>query len=418
MDKKEYDELVKQLGKEAADQIQKLAQEIETKLNAKYEEKAKGLITTEQFDAYKKEVEENQLKEINEKLGKMEDVAKDQGTKLSAIMEKGSSGKKTLQEFIESQVETIKELRKSGKYVEFTATQLKAAGVTSISSSIGAMDAPPSSPYAPGIGGPDLEVFDIARNPNFIINKVDLGRTNQSRLAWINETSYEGAAAEVEEGGEKPLTQHLFKVEMSVAKKVAAYIELTDEFEDDLPYLATRVRRMLQEDVVRGWDDAVQVAVIAAARQFDIDGLDDNVQDANYWDAALAMLAQPVVYNFPNVNTFAIHPVTNVIMQTTKNTEKLYLVPPFAPRINNVLVEANKVDKGMALAGDLTQYKVDIYKEFVIKIGWINDNLIKNKFCIVGEIRYHRYISDARKKAIVYDSLAEVAAEINGTQGS
>jgi hypothetical protein len=67
------------------------------------------------------------------------------------------------------------------------------------------------------------------------------------------------------------------------------------------------------------------------------------------------------------------------------------------------------------LVGDLKQYHVDIYKDFILKIGWINDELIHNKFAIVGELRYHSYISDARKKALVYDSLAGVASRISGS---
>lgn len=82
------------------------------------------------------------------------------------------------------------------------------------------------------------------------------------------------------------------------------------------------------------------------------------------------------------------------------------------------MTQANKVVVGNAFVGDLKQFKVDVYKDFVLKVGLVNDDLINNRFTIVGEIRYHRYISESRKKAIVYDSLAQVAASISGTPGS
>lgn len=415
MNEKEYKELVEKLGKEAADQIKAKCKEIEDSLNAKYADMQKGMITAEKFEEFKKEVKENELKAINETLAKLETVAKEQGTVLAAMKENGKPAKKSLEQFITDNIDTLKELKTSGKFVEFTSEQLKAAGVSSISGSITAMDTPPGSPYLPGLGGAELEIFDITRNPNFIINRVDVGSTNQSRLAWINEVSVDGeytANAAVAEGGDKPLTQHKFKVEISEAKKAAAYIELTEEFEDDVPGLATRVRRMLQEDVVRAFDDAVQAAVIAAARPYEITGLNNSVADANNWDALGATLAQVAKYNYI-ANTVALNPVTMWQIWMQKDTQGRYLTPPFQSVIESKKVEATKVAEGSVLTGDLTQYKVDIYKQFVLKMGWINDNLIQNKFCIVGEMRYHRYISDARKKAIVYDQLADIKAAID-----
>jgi len=416
MNEAEYKELVEKLGKDVADQIQKQAKIIEDTLNAKHADLVKGLLTKEQFDELKKELTENELKGINDQLAKLEAIAKTQGEVLNVMKEhsSGTTKKKSLGDYLEENIAKIAEFRKAGSgFIEVTGAQLKAAGITSIGNSIQAMDNPPDSPYAPGLGGAELELFDIVRNPNFILNRVDVGRTNQSRLAWINETDYQGTPAEVDEGGNKPLTQHKFKVELSEAKKAAAYIELTEEFEDDVPGLATAVRRMLQTDVIRAFDDAVQAAVIAAARPYEITGLDDSISDANQWDALGAELAQIAKYNFV-ANTVALNPVTMWKIWMQKDNEGRYLTPPFQSIIDSKRVEATKVAEGFGLVGDLTQFKVDIYKDFVLKMGWINDNFIQNKFCIVGEIRYHRYISDNRKKAIVYDNLNDIEAQIDG----
>lgn len=425
MDEKQYKELVEKLGKEAADQIKAHAERIEKELNDKFKEMQKGAITQEQFDSLKKELVETELKEINEKLAKAEDVAKEQGIIINMLKENGSAKQnKSLEEFFGDLLEwkvtdekegkgvlnKLREMRAKGHgFIEVTATQLKAAGVTSIGNSIQDMTQDPgNSPYLPGIGGADLQLFEIAQNPNFIINYVDLGRTNQRRLAWINETVIEGTpGTDIAEGGDKPLTQHKFKVEFSDAKKAATYIELTDEFEEDVPGLATAVRRMLQDDVIRQWDTTVQTAVIAAAKGYEITQLDGEIADANLWSAVRAMEGQVQYYNYMP-NTVAMNGLTSVKVDEQKNTNGTYLLPPFMNRIQAKKVEANKIAYDYALVGDLKQYKVDIYKEFYFKIGWINDNLIQNKFCIVGEMRYHNYISDNRKKAICYDKLSDV----------
>jgi hypothetical protein len=90
-----------------------------------------------------------------------------------------------------------------------------------------------------------------------------------------------------------------------------------------------------------------------------------------------------------------------------------YIYPWWFPQeISPKLVTANKVAANYALSGDLKQFKVDIYKDFTLRVGWINDDFIKNQFVIVGELRYHAYISDNRKKAIVYDNLDTIIAAI------
>jgi hypothetical protein len=290
--------------------------------------------------------------------------------------------------------------------------------VQSVSGTVQGMDTPPGSPYLPGLGNETLQLFELTRNPNFILNRVNVGRTNQYRLAWINETTDDTqniVDTNIAEGGLKPQVQHLFKVEMSTAKKAAAWMELTEEFEQDLPGLATAVRRMLQNDVMRAFDTAIQAAVIAAARPFEINGLNGGVPFTTLFDAIGALLAQVGFYNYIP-NTVALNPVTDWTMLMDKDANGRYLNPPFLNRINALLVDATKIAVGYGLAGDLAQYNVDIYKDFELRIGWINDEFIRNKFCILGEIRYHNYISESRKKALVYNNLLAVQQKI--TAGS
>jgi hypothetical protein len=430
MTPEQYNALVEQFGKDAGAKIKEMSDQLETKLNDKYKEVVAGKMTTEDFNKFKA----NELKELNDRLAeaeKLADIVKQQGLQINKLQE----GKATddagisLEEFFEKNLDKIKEVfkAKSG-VIEWSSEDMKKAGVkffnprskvaaaTTVAGSVGALPNAPSNPYLPGLGGSDLELFDLVYNPNFILNRVDVGRTNQSRLAWINETSFEGTVlTNILEGGEKPLVQHKFNVEFSTAKKAAAYIILTDEFEADLPGLATAVRRMLQQDVLRAFDDAIQLLVIAAARPYEITGLDGKVPFTTLFDAMGALLAQVGFYNF-TPNTLGLNTVTSWEAMMDKDGEGRYLNPPFMSRLNGLLVEANKIAIGYGLAGDLTQFKVDIYKDFTISVGWINDQFITNKFSILGELRYHSYISENRKKAIVYNSLLAVQQKI--TAGS
>ncbi len=434
MTKEQLAEFTAEFGKEAALEMKKLGEGIAKELNDKYASTIEGLMSAKDFEEFKS----GKIKELNEKLDVMEKAAKTQGEQINELLKGNSGGEqaKSLDEFLTGLMPKIQEMRKAGAgFFEVTSSEMKKAGVKSFTGkassihttgvgTVGGTDgsivaqgtSAGGSPYLPGLGGSDLELFDIVRNPNFILNRVDVGRTNQSRLAWINEVEFAGTVSTtVAEGTAKPLVQHKFQVEFSTAKKAAAYIVLTEEFEDDVPGLATAVRRMLQQDVLRAFDDAIQTAVIAAARPFEITGLDGKVAFTTLFDAVGALLAQIGYYNFVP-NTVALNPVTAWQMWMDKDSEGRYLNPPFVDRITRLLVEATKVAVGYGLAGDLTQYKVDIYKDFTLRVGWINDDLIKNQFCVVGELRYHNYISDNRKKAIVYNQLAAVQSKI--TAGS
>jgi hypothetical protein len=426
----QFKEFTDKFGKEAAQEMKTLGEAIEKRLNDAAIEREKGLITQAQFDERVKAVKAGELTELNAKLEKMEEVAKEQGIVINTLKEVGGKPvQKTLQQFFDGQIsikdqdgkdvslkfmDKLKALREARSgFIEITGSDFKAAGVTSVSGSI-ADNTAIVSPYAPGIGGPELQLFDIARNPNFIINHVNMGRTNQFRLAWLNEIDYQGTVnAAIAEGGAKPLTQHRFQVEFSSAKKAAAYIELTEEFDTDVPGLASAVRRLLGMDVIRAFDDQIQTDVIAAAKPFEITSLNGLVQDACGWDAIMAMIGQVGSYNF-TPDTVALNYLTDVLLETSKDDNAAYLIPPFLDRFRSMMVFANKLAIRKALVGDLKQYNVDIYKDFVLRVGWINENFINNKFCVLGEIRYHSYISDTRKKAICYDDIYETLTTIDG----
>jgi hypothetical protein len=410
----QFNDLVSKVGTEAATKIKTEFATVEKSINDKIADVQKGLMTTAEFTTFKTE----ELSKVSDQLQKVEDALKEQGTVLSTLRDNNPAQPKSLENVL-SDPETIKEIKavqKAGQgNIEIPLGQvtLKTAGSTSIGNSIQAMSAPPSSPYLPAAGPLDASnFFGIIYNPNFILNYVNRGRTNFSMLPWVNETSVEGAATVVQEGAPKPLWNTRFKVEMSTAKKVAAMSTITEEFDQDLPGFTTIVQRLLTETVTRKWDDLVYAAVIDVAKLYNITGLNGQVDDANLYDALRAMIAQVGKYNF-NANFIGVNPVTNALIEMQKSAnDRLYLQPPFLQRLMGMLHEANKVAEGYALVGDINQYNVDVYKDMVLKVGYNLDDFQRNQFSVIAEVRYHDYISDNRKNALVYDQLNRIVALI------
>lgn len=450
MDKEEYDALVKEVGDQGAQKITQKADELTTALNKKWDDVKAGLMTEVAWKDFK----EKELKTINDFIVKYEKIIDKQGDEINTLRAgtTAAAGKtmKSLEQFLTNGVviiegeeketkliDRMKQIQRAGTgVIEIPGSELVKAGVIfgrrsktagpfliNTPGTVGGTDGSvvdmpdvPGSPWLPGLGGTALEIFDIIYNPNFILTRVNMGSTNQPLLAWINEVEFVGTVdMDVAEGEEKPLIQHKWQVQFSRVKKAAAAMTVTEEFQDDVPQLASKLRNLLQIDVFRAFDDQIQSLVIAAARPFEITGLDNGVPFTTLFDACGALLAQIGFYNFVP-NTLALNTVTDWKMFMDKDAEGRYLNPPFLDRLNRYLIEANKIAVGYGLAGDLMQYHVDIYKDFVLRVGWVNNQFRENKFTIIGEIRYHSYISDSRKKALVYNQLTAVQQKI--TSGS
>lgn len=410
----EVKQLAKELGTQTAAEIKTQVDALDLKINAKYDEMLKGTVSAEDFKSFK----ESCTKDLNETLSKVKDLSeanKAQAEKITGLLESGKKGEsKSMEDVLRPLMPQLRELKAKGTgYIELTGADLKAAGVNSIGGSI-----VPATPYLPGLQGTALELFDIVRAPNFMITRVDMGQTDQYKLAWVNETGMEGAVdTNIAESGLKPQVQYKFSVEISTALKAAAWSALTEEFDTDVPGLASEVRGMLQRDVIHAFDNAIQEFVFSVAKPYNLPGLVDDIMYANLWDAAYALITQVGVYEF-DPNTLAIHWITNAKIQMSKNQNGSYLNPPFGDELKAMLVRANKITINSALAGDLKQVRVRMYKDYTLRMGWINDQFIKNEFAILGELRYHRFISDNRKFALAKGDLNAIKAVIDGVPGS
>lgn len=412
----QFDTLVTKVGTEAAEKIKTQFATSEKSINDKIEDVAKGQMTKKDFDTFKTE----ELAKVTEQLTKLEGIMSEQGTVINTLKEGGDTSKPKTLEDVLSDPETIKQIKaiqKSGSgnvEIELGGVTIKTPGTTSIGNTIQPMTPAPNSPYLPAAGPVNAtNFFEIMYNQNFITNYVNLGRTNFAFLPWVNETSVEGGAERVQEGAAKPLFNTRFKVQMSEAKKIAVMTTITEEFDQDLPGFTTIVERLLRENVTRKWDDDIYTAVIAAASAYTMTGLNGKIDDSNYWDALRALIAQIGKNNF-TANFIGVNPVTSALIDMQKSaTDRLYLTPPFAQRINSILREGNKVEEDKALVGDIKQFNVDMYKNLVLKVGYNSDDFRRNQFSVVAELRYHDYISDNRKTAIVYKDLSELVTTLD-----
>jgi HK97 family phage major capsid protein len=423
---------------------QKMMIAVKKLINHNVEDAKKGLITSTQLQAQIKELKDGlttqEIKALKDEITKMEGILKTQGTELNALRERGGEVDKGLsfEEAWESNLEAIKEIRANGqgfkrfyfgevkaekdkdgndkkkKYVDGINRMFKVAGVTSVANSTASSPTQVTNPYSP-FPQQLPEIIGVRRNPNFATNYVDVGSTNAAVLTWTEEGNSEGDAAITTEGNVKPLQDKKFIDRISKYKKMAGHIIVTEEMEEDTPRIATSVRRLFQENVMRKYDDQVWADIIAVAPGYTSTALDDQIDNADDYAAIGAAFCQLENLNaYPD--TICINPSDKWRMKLQKGTDGHYVLPPFVVgdrTFDSVrVVTSNKVAAGNFLVAEMNKYKVDIYKSFSLRVGWQNDDLVKNQFTIVGEIKFHSYVATNDLVGFCYAQFATVKAAI------
>jgi hypothetical protein len=76
------------------------------------------------------------------------------------------------------------------------------------------------------------------------------------------------------------------------------------------------------------------------------------------------------------------------------------------------------ITAGSIFVADMSKYNTTNYVPYSVKVGWVNDDFIKNQFVILAESRFHAFVKHFDEKAFIYDSIATIkAAIIDGTSG-
>ncbi len=73
------------------------------------------------------------------------------------------------------------------------------------------------------------------------------------------------------------------------------------------------------------------------------------------------------------------------------------------------------IPAGKIFVADMSKYNVSNYLGYRVKIGWINDDFIRNQFVILGESRFHAFVKKLDQIAFIYDDIETIKAAINAT---
>jgi hypothetical protein len=364
-----------------------------------------------------------------EDLKKFKEELKSHGIAIEGLKEGGKkddqSFKGQVYDFIEKNADKIKQLRK--------------AGSGSIELVVKVVDVVSTSNATLPVAAPALQGVQVAppSNANLRSTIIDslVGRvpTTQASYAYTETLPKDGNFDFVAEKGSKPQVDLTFETRYAAPVKAAGHMRLSEESITDIPNLQSIAYDFLRKkhDLKRQYGilfgDGISPNPKGAteyARTFSAGSLAGTVQNPNFMDVVNAVITDiftthnytdemPYMANIVliNPNDFFIH----LVAAKDGFGRPLY---PMASLFNQVqiggvtILPHEDIPAGDIFVGDLSKYNTTDYVGYTVRIGWINDDFIKNQFAIVGESRFHAFVKKLDEQAFVYDSIDTITAAI------
>jgi hypothetical protein len=282
-----------------------------------------------------------------------------------------------------------------------------------------------------------MQADDLAglnlRDP-FIENYATTTRTAKPIYTYADYKPKDGDAGFTAEGAAKSQVDLQIVAKTITPKKATAYEIMSEEALTDIPRLESESTNLLLKKVLLkrqygilfgdGNNDTPN-GVINQANAFDgASWTGDKVTDVNLYDMIVAGANQ--IFNTHNYtdeqhyypNLAVLHPSAIAALKLKKNEFGMYLFPQFqlvGAKGNTINIDGmtilpqRDIPVAKILIGDFTKLRIINYVDYSNRMGWINDQFIKNLFTMLGESRFFTVIKSLDKAAFIYDDIADIA---------
>lgn len=390
---------------------------------------------TKTIEALQKEVDELKKKETPDnsaKLKELEDAAKEQG-RIIADLQKGAGTGQPMS------IEDAVAKAITAKQSEILAVLKAGSGVIEIDVmkvvgdiTTGSGTLPVAAPVNVGtqlapLGNVNLRQLSVEQY------MTTLATSNGSAYPYTEAVPKDGDYTFVNEGAAKPQIDFEWTTRWASPKKIAAWIKLTEEAVKDVVGLESVAR-----DFLRKKHDLKKAKALLYA-----DNTGDNPKGATLYGRAFSAGAMALAVKSPNfmdvvnagvvdiatthnyedetpyrANIAMVNPVDFFLHVVSAKTEEGVPLYPMASILNQVtiggvtIIPDESVPTGKIFIADLSKYNITNYVPYLVKVGWINDDFIKNQFVILGESRFHQFVKKLDEQAFIYDDIAAIKAAI------
>jgi hypothetical protein len=133
----------------------------------------------------------------------------------------------------------------------------------------------------------------------------------------------------------------------------------------------------------------------------------------NNWDCCRAVVAQIRKAFIDGQIVIFMNPIDTANMDMEKAVSQgTYMGLNVRQVPGAIIVEDYNIAAGYIQAVVVDCLKTVMYKDFMLKFGWENDDFTKNLVTAIAEMRLHSYHSENDAAAFVYDDLADIKSQI------
>lgn len=388
-------------------------------------------------DAKKLEDAEKELKTLqegmkdyvkSEDLGNIKKELKEAQETIDQLKEGGGASSfnpfAEINKFIKDNISKIQKIHSEGSgMVEITVKAPE-----NITTGNGTNTAPPNL-----TGTQQAPLSNVNLRGTFVASLTSNFNTNLAAYPYTEAKPKDGDYSFVAEGTAKPQTDFTWETNYAKPVKVAAWIRLTDESIQDVAnlqsvandYLRKKHDLKKQHGILFG--DGVAPNPKGATtygRNFVAGAMANKVVNPNIMDVINACITD--VFNTHNYedemaylpSLVVLNPTDFFLHFTSKKDGDGKPLYPTASLFNVVniggltIMPERSVPAGKIFVSDMSKYNTTNYKGYTVKIGYVNDDFIKNQFVILGESRFHAFVKKLDEQAFIYDDIATVEAAI------
>jgi HK97 family phage major capsid protein len=256
--------------------------------------------------------------------------------------------------------------------------------------------------------------------------------TSSNLVSWVSQANKDGAAGVTGEGATKNQIDYDLVVSSEALKKVTAFIKVSTEMMDDIPWIMSEIREELMRELLKSVEDQVYegdgtgnnlngIRTIATA--FAAGTHAGEVDNANEVDVLRAAMDQIEVAEHDEPTAIFMHPsdLTSLKFVKVDSTDKRYVDAlneiASAKSLDGVpIVKTTLVTQGEYLVGNFNLAKLVTASEGVrIDIGLDGDDFTKNLRTILAEWRGLSMVKTNERTAFVAGTFATDKAVLETT---
>ena len=358
---------------------------------------------------------------------RIEDIVKTQGIAITKLKESGgmpAGFKNEVDKFITDNFDKIKAIKSAGNGM----IELVSKVVGNITTATGINTDPPNI-----TGTQQAPLSNVNLRGADLLSLTSNISTSLAAYPYTESKPKDGDYTFVAEGTLKPQIDFNWETNYAKPVKVAAWLRLTDESVQDVVGLQSvandflRKKHALKKQNGILFGDGIAPNPKGATlygRAFVAGSMANAVINPNIMDVINAAVTDVyTTHNYEDEMSYmpslcVINPVDFFVQfVSAKNTEGTPLYPT-ASLFNRVsiggltIIPERSIPAGKIFVCDMSKYNTTNYLGYTVKIGYINDDFIKNQFVILGESRFHAFVKKLDEQAFIYDDIATIKAAI------